>query len=82
MLGARNHEGGTMAHKALHEKHVQKTGNILRSVLIWAGFLLAAAAGLTLLLTSGYERVELALVIGAVLCYGFALRDFDIDDDD
>ncbi|MBP6037834.1 MAG: hypothetical protein KA604_00660 [Candidatus Saccharimonas sp.] len=71
-----------MARKINHERHVQKTGNILRTVLIWAGFLLGAIAGLIVLLSQGNERIALAMVIGSVLVYGFALRDFDIDDDD
>ena len=71
-----------MVKKIVHEKHIQKTGNILRSVMIWVGFLFAMAAGLIVLLSSGNERVALALVIAAVFVYGFVLRDLDIDDDD
>jgi hypothetical protein len=43
---------------------------------------LGAIAGLIVLLSQGNERIALAMVIGSVLVYGFALRDFDIDDDD
>ncbi len=71
-----------MAHKVVHERHVQKTGNILRTVLIWAGFLLAFLAGVVLLFTDGNQRVALVMVIVGMLAYGFALRDFDVDDDD
>ncbi len=71
-----------MAKKIHHDVHVQKTGNILRTVLIWAGFLLAMVAGLMLVFEPGNERVALAMVVGGMLAYGFALRDFDVDDDD
>lgn len=71
-----------MAHKVLHEKHVQKTGNLLRTVLIWSGLLLAVVAGALLFFTEGNERVVLALVITGMIAFGFALHDFDLDDDD
>lgn len=71
-----------MAKKIRQVHHVQKTGNILRSVLIWLGFASAIIAGLLLMFTEGNEKVELALVIFGMFFYGFALRDFDVDDDD
>ncbi len=71
-----------MVKKVKQVAHVQKTGDILRTTLIWAGFLLAVAAGLMLVFSDGNLKVELALVVAGMLCYGFALRDFDIDDDD
>lgn len=71
-----------MVKRQRHEHSVQKTGNILRTVLIWAGFLLAMVAGLILVFEPGNERVALALVVAGMLSYGFALRDFDVDDDD
>ena len=71
-----------MAKRIVHEKHIQKTGNLLRTVMIWSGVLLALAAGLLLYFTDGNERVVLALIIVGMLAYGFALHDFDVDDDD
>ena len=71
-----------MTKKHRHEAHVQKTGNILRTVLIWAGFILAVLAGVLLVVDRGNERVALALIIAGMLSYGFALHDFDTDDDD
>lgn len=71
-----------MARKIRHESTVQKTGNILRTVLIWSGFTLAVLAGMLLAVAPGNERVSLALVIAGMLAYGFALHDFDTDDDD
>lgn len=68
--------------KRIAEPVVRRTGNIMRTVLIWLGFLAAVIAGLLLVATSGNERIELALIILGMLFYGFALRDFDVDDDD
>lgn len=71
-----------MTRKISQEVHAQKTGNILRTVLIWFGFVAAVIAGLLLVFTQGNEKVELALVIVGMFLYGFALHDFDVDDDD
>lgn len=71
-----------MVKKLRHEHHVQKSGNILRTVLVWAGFLLAVLAGVLLIVDRGNEPVALALIIAGMLAYGFSLHDFDVDDDD
>ena len=71
-----------MAKKIRHERSVQKTGNILRTMLIWIGAGLALLGGFVLLLSQGNERVVLALLVVTAVVYGFVLRDFDVDDDD
>ena len=71
-----------MAKKIRHERSVQKTGNILRTMLIWTGAGLALLGGFILLLSQGNERVVLALLVVTAVVYGFVLRDFDVDDDD
>jgi hypothetical protein len=71
-----------MAKKRIAEPTVRRTGNILRTVLIWIGAALALLAGLILMVSQGNERVVLGLLIVAVVVYGFVLRDFDVDDDD
>ena len=71
-----------MAKKIRHERSVQKTGNILRTMLIWIGAGLAVLGGFILLLSQGNERVVLALLVVTAVVYGFVLRDFDVDDDD
>lgn len=71
-----------MAKKIRHERSVQKTGNILRTMLIWIGAGLALLGGFILLLSQGNERVVLALLVVTAVVYGFVLRDFDVDDDD
>lgn len=71
-----------MAKKIRHERSVQKTGNILRTMLIWIGAGFALLGGFILLLSQGNERVVLALLVVTAVVYGFVLRDFDVDDDD
>ena len=71
-----------MAKKIRHERIVQKTGNNLRTMLIWIGAGLALLGGFILLLSQGNERVVLALLVVTAVVYGFVLRDFDVDDDD
>lgn len=71
-----------MAHKVVHERHVQKTGNVLRTVSIWGGIAVVAAAGLVEFFWPGNEKVVLFMLVAAGLAYGAALLDFDVDDDD
>jgi hypothetical protein len=71
-----------MAKKRIAEPTVRRTGNILRTVLIWIGAALALLAGLILMVSQGNERVVLGLLVVAIVVYGFVLRDFDVDDDD
>ena len=71
-----------MAKKRIAEPTVRRTGNILRTVLIWIGAALALLAGLILMVSQGNERVVLRLLVVAIVVYGFVLRDFDVDDDD
>ena len=68
--------------KRVHERTTQKTGNILRTILIWTGGLLAAAAGTCLLSGLVSEKVALYMFVATAVVYGFVLLDFDVDDDD
>ncbi|MFZ1258493.1 MAG: hypothetical protein WAQ25_03425 [Candidatus Saccharimonas sp.] len=71
-----------MAYKRSHSRPVQKTGNILRTCLIWFGMLTTIVAVALLML--GYISERVAWYMGAVtlLAYGMTLLDFDVDDDD
>jgi hypothetical protein len=71
-----------MAKKPRYERHVQKTGNALRTFLIWAGIVLVLVAALIEYFWPGNERVVLYVLMVVGLAYGAALLDFDTDDDD
>ncbi len=71
-----------MAHKVVHERHVQKTGNVLRTIAIWSGIAAVIAAGLVEFFWPGNEKIVLFSLVVAGLAYGVALLDFDVDDDD
>ncbi len=71
-----------MARKVIEQPHVRKTGNILRTFIIWAGLVLLIAAGLTEFFWPGNERIVTYLLIAVGIAYGLALLDFDVDDDD
>jgi len=71
-----------MARNTRQQGHVRKTGNILRTILIWSGIVTLVAAGMTLYFWPGNERVVLYMLITIGVVYGLALLDFDVDDDD
>ena len=71
-----------MIKKQRHEAHVQKSGNIVRTVAIWLGLLLAIVALGTLLFVDGSEKAVVGMVLVGMVAYGFSLLDFDVDDDD
>lgn len=71
-----------MARNQIADKSVRRTGNIMRTILIWVGVALAALGGLILFVSQGNERVVLGLLVLVAIVYGFVLHDFDIDDDD
>jgi UPF0716 family protein affecting phage T7 exclusion len=68
--------------KRVHERITQKTGNMLRTILIWVGALLALAAGLLLMGGVVSEKVAVYFLVATAIVYGFVLLDFDVDDDD
>lgn len=71
-----------MARKVVQAKHIQKTGNVLRTFLIWAGIVLVLVAGAVEFFWPGNEKVVLYVLMVVGLVYGAALLDFDVDDDD
>lgn len=71
-----------MVKKQVQERHVQKTGNILRTVLIWVGLLVGITALLIEFLWPGNERAVLGMLAVVAVVYGMTLLDFDVDDDD
>ena len=71
-----------MVKKQVHVRQVQKTGNLLRSFLIWAGI---AITILTVALLMGdviSDRVALYMMAVVLVAFGVSLVDFDVDDDD
>lgn len=71
-----------MVKKQVHVRQVQKTGNLLRSFLIWAGI---AITMLTVALLMGdviSDRVALYMMAVVLVAFGISLVDFDVDDDD
>lgn len=73
---------GMMVKKQVHVRQVQKTGNLLRSFLIWAGI---AITMLTVALLMGdviSDRVALYMMAVVLVAFGISLVDFDVDDDD
>ncbi len=71
-----------MARKVVQAKHIQRTGNVLRTFLIWAGIVLLLVAGAIEYLYPGNEKIVIYILIAVGLCYGASLLDFDVDDDD
>ncbi len=71
-----------MAKKQLHVRQVQKTGNILRSFLIWAGIVTTVLAAMLLMSGAISERVAIYMMAAVLVSFGLALVDFDVDDDD
>lgn len=71
-----------MVKKQVHVRQVQKTGNLLRSFLIWAGI---AVTILTVAFLMGdviSDRVALYMMAVVLVAFGISLVDFDVDDDD
>jgi energy-converting hydrogenase Eha subunit C len=68
--------------KVLHSQPVQKSGNIVRTVLIASGMVIAIFAAVLVMVDVVSERVGFYLVVVTLIAFGFALLDFDVDDDD
>ncbi len=71
-----------MVKKVLHEKPVQKSGNIVRTILIVVGMATAVLASLLVMSSVVSEKVGLHMLVATAVAFGFALLDFDVDDDD
>ena len=71
-----------MPKRRVHEQAVQKTGNVLRTVMIWSGLALALVAAVLVMTGLITERVGFYLLVATAVAYGFALFDFDVDDVD
>lgn len=71
-----------MVKKVLHEKPVQKSGNIVRTILIVVGMVSALLASFLVMSGIVSERVGFYMLVATALAFGFALLDFDVDDDD
>ncbi len=74
--------GGCMVKKYMHERPVQKSGNFLRTLLIWLGILIGIATFVVEYVWPGNEKVVLYLFAMLAVVYGVVLLDFDVDDDD
>jgi hypothetical protein len=68
--------------KVLHSQPVQKSGNIVRTILIASGMVIAIFAAVLVMVDVVSERVGFYLVVVTLIAFGFALLDFDVDDDD
>lgn len=71
-----------MVKKYTHERPVQKSGNFLRTLLIWLGILIGIATFVVEYVWPGNEKVVLYLFAVLAVVYGVVLLDFDVDDDD
>ena len=71
-----------MAKRRLHARQVQITGNILRSFFIWAGIGVALLAAILLMSDYISDRVAIYMMTAVFVLFGFALVDFDVDNDD
>lgn len=71
-----------MVKKVLHSQPVQKSGNIVRTILIASGMVIAIFAAVLVMVDVVSERVGFYLVVVTLIAFGFALLDFDVDDDD
>jgi hypothetical protein len=71
-----------MVKKVLHAKPIQKSGNIVRTILIVVGMVSALLAGLLVMSDVVSERVGFYMLVTTAFVFGFALLDLDIDDDD
>ena len=71
-----------MVKKQVHVRQVQKTGNLLRSFLIWAGIAITILTAALLMGNVISDRVALYMMAVVLVAFGFSLVDFDVDDDD
>ena len=71
-----------MVKKQVHVRQVQKTGNLLRSFLIWAGIAITILTAALLMGDVISDRVALYMMAVVLVAFGFSLVDFDVDDDD
>lgn len=71
-----------MVKKRVHVRQVQKTGNLLRSFLIWAGIATTVLSAALLMGGVISDRVALYMIAVVLVAFGFSLVDFDVDDDD
>ena len=73
---------GMMVKKQVHVRQVQKTGNLLRSFLIWAGIAITILTVAFLMGDIISDRVALYMMAVVLVAFGISLVDFDVDDDD
>ncbi len=71
-----------MVKKQVHVRQVQKTGNLLRSFLIWAGIAITILTVAFLMGDVISDRVALYMMAVVLVAFGISLVDFDVDDDD
>ncbi|MBC7764507.1 hypothetical protein H7Y29_02220 [Microbacteriaceae bacterium] len=71
-----------MVKKVLHKKPVQASGNIVRTVLIVIGMVSALMASVLVMSSVISEKVGFYMLVVTAVAFGFALLDFDVDDDD
>jgi len=71
-----------MVKKQVHVRQVQKTGNLLRSFLIWAGIAITILTAALLMGDVISDRVALYMIAVVLVAFGVSLVDFDVDDDD
>ena len=71
-----------MVKKQVHVRQVQKTGNLLRSFLIWAGVAITILTAALLMGDVISDRVALYMMAVVLFAFGVSLVDFDVDDDD
>ena len=71
-----------MVKKQVHVRQVQKTGNLLRSFLIWAGIAMTILTAALLMGDVISDRVALYMMAVVLVAFGVSLVDFDVDDDD
>jgi hypothetical protein len=71
-----------MVKKQVHVRQVQKTGNLLRSFLIWAGIAITILTAALLMGDVISDRVALYMMAVVLVAFGVPLVDFDVDDDD
>ncbi len=71
-----------MVKKQVHVRQVQKTGNLLRSFLIWAGIAITILTVAFLMGDIISDRVALYMMAVVLVAFGISLVDFDVDDDD
>ena len=71
-----------MVKKQVHVRQVQKTGNLLRSFLIWVGIAITILTAALLMGDVISDRVALYMIAVVLVAFGVSLVDFDVDDDD